>query len=152
LADQQIQTSGALTAPSNEYEARKGAETMAETPPIPIAPRGLKTAGKALWKSVHAVFDFEEEPHLLAVLEEACRVRDVIVKLDAAMKDEPMTVLGSARQLTIHPLISQAGAERSRLASLLKSIGLPDNGDPDDPKARRSAAGRTAARARWNGS
>lgn len=126
---------------------------MAETPekpPIPRAPRGLGSAGKALWKSVHQTFSFEDEPHLLAILEEACKVRDVIEALDAAMQGEPMTVLGSARQLTIHPLISQAGAERSRLAALLKAIGLPDNADPEDPQARRSAAGKTAARARWN--
>jgi hypothetical protein len=123
---------------------------MAETPVTPRAPRGLGSAGKALWKSVHQTFDFSDEPHLLAILEEACKVRDVIEELDAAMKGQPLTVLGSARQLTIHPLVSQAGAERSRLASLMKAIGLPDNGDPDDPQARRSAAGKKAARARWN--
>ncbi len=122
---------------------------MPEKQPVPRAPRGLGSAGKALWRLVHQTFSFEDEPHLLAILEEACKVRDVIEALDAAMQGEPMTVLGSARQLTIHPLISQAGAERSRLASLLKAIGLPDNDDPDDPQQRRRAAARTAANARW---
>ena len=51
---------------------------MADTPPtqpaelvcagraaassIPRAPRGLDKAGKELWKSIHAVFDFKDEP------------------------------------------------------------------------------------------
>ena len=117
---------------------------------IPRAPTGLAKAGKDLWKSMHAVFDFEDEPDKLAILEQACRTRDEIDRLEAAMEGQPYTVLGSAKQVQVHPLVSEARFQRKTLAELLSRLGLPDNGDPEDPRARRSAAGRTAARARWN--
>lgn len=125
------------------------AETQ-ETPPIPRAPRGLDRAGKELWKSIHAVFDFTDEPSRVAILEQACRTRDEIARLEAAMDGQPYTVLGSAKQVQVHPLISEARFQRKALAELLSRLGLPDNSDPDDPHARRSAAGRVAARTRWN--
>lgn len=123
---------------------------MAETPPIPRAPRGFAKAGKELWRSVHQTFDFEDEPHLLAILEQACRTPDEIDRLEAAMEGQPYTVLGSAKQVQVHPLVSEARFQRKALAELLSRIALPDNSDPDDPQARRSAAGRKAAHARWN--
>ncbi|WP_373198757.1 hypothetical protein [Mycobacterium marinum] len=123
---------------------------MAESPPIPRAPRGLASTGKALWKSIHKTFDFSDEPHLLAILEQACQTRDEIDRLDAAMQGEPYTVLGSAKQVQVHPLVSEARFQRKTLAELLSRLSLPDNSDPDDPHARRVVAARTAARARWN--
>jgi hypothetical protein len=124
----------------------------ATAPSIPRAPRGLDKAGKELWKSVHAVFDFEDEPGRVAILEQACRTRDEIARLEAAMEGEPYTVLGSARQVQVHPLVSEARFQRKTLAELLSRLGLPDNDDDDeaDYRARRRAAGRTGARARWN--
>jgi hypothetical protein len=143
--------SNRLTDPNYpRNEALKGAETMAETPPIPCVPRGHDKGGKALWRSVHAVFGFTGEPHLLAILEQACRTRDEIDRLEAAMERQPYTVLGSAKQVQVHPLVSEARFQRKALAELLSRIGLPDNGDPDDPHARHSAAGKKAAHARWN--
>lgn len=140
-----------LTDPNHpRNEAKKGTENVAEKPAIPRAPRGLGKAGKEVWRSVHTVFDFEAEPHLLAILEQACRTRDEIDRLEAAMEGQPYTVLGSAKQVQVHPLVAEAGFQRKALAELLSRISLPDNGDPDDPQARRSAAARKAARTRWN--
>lgn len=87
---------------------------------------------------------------MLAILEQACRTRAEIDRLEAAMEGQPYTVLGSAKQVQVHPLVSEARFQRKALAELLSRIGLPDNSDPDDSQARRSAAGRKAARARWN--
>ena len=125
---------------------------MAETPQIPRAPSGLDKVGKALWRSVHAVFDFEDEPHALAILEQACRTRDEIDRLDleAAMEGQPYTVLGSAKRARVHQLVSEARFQRKTVAELLSRLGLHDNSDDDDdPRARRRAAGRNAAKARW---
>ena len=55
-----------------------------------------------------SVFDFRAEPHLLAILEQACRTRDEIDRLEVGMDDQPYTVLGSARQVQVHPLVSEA--------------------------------------------
>jgi hypothetical protein len=89
----------------------------ATAPSIPRAPRGLDKAGKELWRSVHTVFDFEDEAHLVATLEQACRTRDEIDRLEAAMEGQPYTVLGSAKQVQLHPLVSEARFQRKALAS-----------------------------------
>ncbi len=135
---------------SDAQSAESSGPERPDTPSTPRAPRGLDKAGKGLWKSLHQTFDFTDEPHLLAILEQVCRTRDEIDRLEAAMEGQPYTVLGSAKQLQVHPLVSEARFQRKALAELLSRIGLPDNADPDDPHARRSAAGRKAARARWN--
>ena len=122
---------------------------MAETPPIPRAPRGLDTGGKALWREMHRTFDFEDEPHVLAILEQACRTRDEIDRLEQAMEGQPYVVMGSAKQVQVHPLVSEARIQRKALAELLRALGLPGNEDEDDPRARRRAAAKTAAQARW---
>lgn len=125
------------------------AETGDKSPLIPRAPRSLDKAGKALWRDMHTTFDFEDEPHVLAILEQACRTRDELDHLEKAMEGEPYVVLGSAKQVQVHPLISEARFQRKTLAELLNRLGLPDNSDPDDPAARRREAGRAGARARW---
>lgn len=114
-------------------------------------PAGLDAAGKKLWKSVTEVFDFTEEPGKVQVLAQACRVADVIAELDDAADEAPLTVKGSMGQQVISPFIAEARAQRALLAQLLGKLGLPDNDDDDDAdyRVRRSAAGRTAAKARW---
>jgi hypothetical protein len=119
---------------------------------IPKAPKGLGPAGRALWRSVLADYWMDGESHKLATLEEACKVKDRIVELEAAMDGQPLTVLGSARQLTIHPLIAEVRSQRGLLASLLKALALPDGEEEDEQQAAlsRSQQARKAANARWN--
>jgi hypothetical protein len=113
-----------------------------EVPKPPKAARGLQNVARALWRAMWSVFDFREEPHLLAILEQACRTRDEIDRLDVEMEGQPYTVLGSARQVQVHPLVSEARFQRKTLAELLSRLSVPDNSDPDDPQARRREAGR----------
>jgi hypothetical protein len=121
-------------------------------PSIPKAPKGFGAAGRALWRSVLADYWMDGESHKLAILEQAAKVADRIAELEAAMAGEPLTVLGSARQLTIHPLIAEVRAQRGLLASLLKALTLPDGDDDDEHQAAltRSQRARKAANARWN--
>lgn len=114
-------------------------------PIIPRAPTGLQRAGKALWRDVRGVFDFEDEPHLVAILEQACRVRDRLDELESGLKGQPLTVLGSAKQLTAHPLISEIRFQQKALAELLRALGLPDNSDVESLSDRM----RRTANARW---
>ena len=117
------------------------------------SPAGLGAAGKSLWKAIHAAFVLDEEPHKLHVLTQACRVADIVAELDEAADEGPLTVRGSQGQPVISPLIAEARVQRALLAQLLGRLGLPDNEDYTEEaelRSRRSAAGRTAARARWN--
>jgi hypothetical protein len=110
-------------------------------------------AGKKLWKEINSTFELDEEPHKLHVLTQACRVADIVAELDEAADEGPLTVRGSQGQPVISPLISEARFQRALLAQLLGRLGLPDNDAHEaevERKARRSAAGRTAAKARWD--
>jgi hypothetical protein len=116
-------------------------------------PAGLGTAGQKLWRAVDSVFDLQDEPHKTQILGQACKVADIIAELDEAADDAPLTVRGSQNQPVISPLIAEARVQRALLAQLLGRLGLPDNDEDDEAgelRARRSRAGRTAARARWN--
>src|SRR6476646_7951528 len=97
------------------------------------SPASLGDAGKKLWREMHAVFDFEDEPHKVQVLTQACRVADVVAELDEA----PLTVKGSMGQQGISPFIAEARAQRALLAQLLGRLGLPDTDDEAEVKAER---------------
>lgn len=119
---------------------------------IPPAPPGVGLAGAELWQSVLSTFVLDSEPHKLAILAQACKVASTIEQLEAAQVGEPLTVLGSARQQVISPLIDQARQQRALLASLLGKLGLPD--DYEDEEAAAAAEARVrrakkAAAARW---
>lgn len=101
------------------------------------SPAGLDKAGKALWKSVHDVFDFTEEPHKVHVLMQACRVADIVAELDEAADEAPLTVKGSMSQQVISPFIAEARVQRALLAQLLGKLGLPDTDEALAEKAER---------------
>jgi hypothetical protein len=97
--------------------------------------------------------EYELRPDGLQVLASACALADVIDSLRADMVGQPTTVLGSAKQLVIHPILAEIRAARTAQAALLKQLRLesPDDDDfPTDRKLTRSEAGRKAARARWS--
>lgn len=104
-------------------------------------------AGTQLWDSVVEVFDFEDEPGKVHLLEQACRVADIIDELDAAANEGPLTVRGSMGQPVISPFISEARSQRSLLHQLLSKLGLPDSDEAQADKADRlSQIRRKAAR------
>ena len=114
----------------------------------PKLPAGLAAQGRKLWRDVVARYDLRADE--LQVLEQACRVRDTLDRLDAALMDAPLTVPGSMGQLREHPLVSEARQQRAALARLLNQLALPDleAGAPSRAQ-QRSAWGRDAARSRW---
>ena len=85
-------------------------------------PRGLNDPGKKLWKSITAEFELAE--HELAQLEEACRVRDRIVDLDAAVQRDGVMIPSSQGE-RLHPGIAEARQQRLALARLLVTLGVP---------------------------
>ena len=101
------------------------------------SPAGLGRAAKALWKSVHEVFDLTDEPHKVQVLTQACRVADIVDELDEAADEAPLTVRGSMGQQVISPFIAEARAQRALLAQLLGKLCLPDTDDELQAKAEK---------------
>ncbi len=113
-------------------------------------PNGLSTAGTKLWRGVTDTFDFEDEPGKVHILEQACRVADIVAELDEAADEAPLTVKGSMGQPVISPFIAEARAQRALLAQLVGRLGLPDNETDEEGQIRRSRAASTAAKARWS--
>src|SRR6478672_9193741 len=109
------------------------------------SPASLGDAGKKLWREIHAVFDFEDEPHKVQVLTQACRVADVVAELDEAADEAPLTVKGSMGQQVISPFIAEARAQRALLAQLLGRLDLPDTDDEAEVKAERLSRTRRQA-------
>lgn len=109
----------------------------------PSAPRGLGKHGRKLWRKVSEKYALR--PDELRILEDAARLVDTIAALEEGMVGQPLTVLGSARQLVAHPLISEIRAHRMALAALLRQLKLPDL----DAAAAQVNRHREAALSRW---
>ena len=113
-------------------------------------PDNLGPAGRELWESITDVFDFQDEPAKVALLERAARTADTIAALEAEASTQSLTAKGSMGQAVINPLVSEARSQTSLLDKLLKSLGLPETEEEQLERAqRRSRAGKAAARARW---
>lgn len=107
------------------------------------APRNLKAAGKRLWAEMNAKYEFR--PDELAVLERACRLSDRIESMERDLGDAT-TSTGSMGQVVVHPLIPEIRAHSAALATLLRSLDIPD--EPVGEQSR-SAQARAAAKSRW---
>lgn len=97
------------------------------------APRGLKAAGRRLWDA--GTGEFEWADHERAILEEACRVRDRIVDLDAAVSKDGLMIT-SSQGARIHPAVAEARQQRLALARLLVSLGIPPLAEDNLPASR----------------
>jgi hypothetical protein len=109
------------------------------------APAGLDKAGRALWRSVTAVYELS--PAELATLAQAARVVDVLARADAELAGADLTVTGSTGQPRAHPLLSATADQRRVLDALLRSLSLPMPGESEGH--RRAPAAVAAAQARW---
>ncbi len=118
------------------------------TPPGPL-PDG--SAGHRYWVAVHNAYVIPE-PQQQEVLFQAALVLNRLEQIDAAMTDQPLTVIGGNRQLTINPLLQHAKDLRGTFLAYTRAAQLPlDFGDEEeaDKARRRSERARDAANARW---
>lgn len=117
---------------------------------IPRAPHGLKARGKRLWRELHEQFDFSEDPHRSALIEDACRTADMIDRLHEVVDTaDDLRVKGSQGQPVGMPELAELRQYRSLLASLLKSLALPDTEELAAVKSEHlSKVRREAAQAR----
>lgn len=89
------------------------------------APKDLKAAGQGLWDSIAVPYDLR--PDELRVLAEAAREQDLIQLMVSVLAESDLMVKGSMGQPTVHPLVSEVRQHRTVLASLLRSLKLPDD-------------------------
>jgi phage terminase small subunit len=111
----------------------------------PRAPEGLDQAGKRLWRSVQAAYELS--PAEAETLRQACRVADVLARIDAALSAGEVTVTGSMGQDRPNPLLAASADQRRTLDGLLRSLSLPMPGEAEGH--RRSPAAVANAQARW---
>lgn len=96
-------------------------------------PRNLAAPGRKLWDA--AVSSFEFAGHELAMLEEACRTRDVIALLDARVSEDGL-MLASSQGQRVHPALTESRHQRLTLARLLATLGIPPLEEDVLPRAR----------------
>ncbi len=97
------------------------------------APERLGKDGRKLWDSVVGEFDLAE--HERAQLEEACRIRDTLVKIRAQV-DEDGVMLDSSQGRRLHPGIAEIRQQQLALARLLATLGVPALEEDDLPPSR----------------
>lgn len=112
----------------------------------PRVPSGVGTVGRALWRRLVAVYDFEE--HELAVLEVACRQLDDVAALEAVIARDGMVVAGSQGQPRLNAAVAEVRQGRLALGKLLGLLALPD--EAERPLTAASRTAQKAANARWN--
>jgi len=110
----------------------------------PKAPENLGKSGRAFWGST--VRAYELNPAELAALEECCRIKDLLARIDVDLAGD-LTCEGSVGQVRAHPLLRSRTDLTALLDSLLRSLALPF---PDEDEGRRrSPSAVAAAQARW---
>lgn len=102
------------------------------------APRGLKPAGKRLWKETTNSYELRQDE--LETLKAACGEADLIARMEDELETEPLTVRGSMGQLVPHPLVSELRQHRATMAALLRGLKLPDEAGESMGNQQRAAA------------
>jgi hypothetical protein len=120
----------------------------AEPPAPPRAPAKLGAAGRKLWRSVTDAFELDAAE--LTTLEATCRTLDDLGRLEKALADAPVEVIGSTGQKRPNGLFAEVRASRLALVRLLQALDVGDAEQAGGGSAR-SNAGRRMARARWAG-
>lgn len=114
----------------------------------PKIPSNLGDQGRALWRSI--VPAYELRPDELRILHDACREADLIDRLHSALSDSDLVTKGSMGQEVASPYVSEIRQHRTVLATLLKSLKIPDSpATLARKKAHVSEQARMAARSRW---
>lgn len=117
---------------------------------IPRSPTGLGSTGKRLWRDVHETYDLRPDEH--AVLEEACRTRDLLYRMEKELAKGNMIASGSMGQPVAHPFLAEVRQHRITMQRLLITLGLPDAVGETGARGEstsRSASARALANARW---
>ena len=105
---------------------------MSDEPFVPMPPPdGLRSGGVSLWRGVAG--SFELMPEQLVQLEEACRAKDRLDRLDALLSGDVDTWAhvdfdpdGRPVSLRIDAALAQANTTANLMKQLLAALRLPD--------------------------
>lgn len=102
----------------------------------PRAPKDLATGGKRLWNRVQR--DFELADHEESVLLQACRIVDLLDRLQAAMASEDV-VVDSPQGKKTNPAVVEFRQQALALAKCMASLRIPFGDDETQPQQRSGA-------------
>jgi hypothetical protein len=68
---------------------------------------------------------------------EACRLLDLLDRLEREVADTSLTAAGSTGQTVAHPLLGELRGGRTQLAALLAALGVEDEDEPVRVTRRR---------------
>jgi hypothetical protein len=107
------------------------------------APKGLGTAGRRLWRSLQAEFEFTSAETI--ILAAAARQADDIERLEALLANSIETT-GSKGQTRLSGAVTEVRQGRVALARLLSELRLPNVDETTGVNTSRQRA----AKARWD--
>jgi hypothetical protein len=104
-----------------------------------------------MWRSVTAGLVLRADE--LAILREACGVRDTIAALEEKLACAPVMLPGSRGQEVVNPAMPELRLQRQLLATLLARLDMPEQdagtGAAEWENLGNSQRARKAALARW---
>ena len=108
------------------------------------APSGLGSGGRALWRAIDGAHELDATQ--LVQLEEACRAKDRLDKLDDVLRGDhdtwmrlyvdPLSEDGTVLELRVTQALSQANATANLMKQLLAALRLPDEATGKRPQYR----------------
>jgi hypothetical protein len=104
----------------------------------PDPPADLGDSGRALWDELLSSFEFDAQD--VALVLEACRVKDRLEALDAVVRADGVTV-ESPQGVKAHPALVEARQQEITLTRIIASLRLPDE---DGSRAQRRGSARGA--------
>lgn len=85
-------------------------------------PQGLKSGGRRLWRRV--LDDYELDEHEASVLLQACRIVDILDRLQAVIDSEPVVVV-SPQGTKTNPAVVEFRQQAVTLAKCMASLRIP---------------------------
>jgi hypothetical protein len=102
------------------------------------APVGLSKRARVMWTATTDRYDLRDDE--LRILEDACREVGLIDQMESALKSaDGFIVKGSMGQPVVTPLLAEIRQHRNVLASLLRSLKLPDDSGEGAVNQQRQA-------------
>ena len=97
-------------------------------------PKGLKTAGRRLWKAI--VDELELDEHESALLLELCRITDRLDRLNTII-DRDGEIIDGLHGPKVNPALSEARQQAITAARLTAALRLPTGDEADESRPQR---------------